>query len=124
MKLLLVLCAALAVAACTPAQLEVARKVAPTTVKAFEEEGLLAAADVFTGHIVVTCGEVDGKKLQVDAVAEVFNRANTIEKARAVRQRICDGFRAGNELTGSFRDPDPVEDELTPPVPVEKPADS
>ena len=105
-----------ALLACTPAQLEFARTVAPETTAAYEEEGVLAAVDTFTGHIVITCGEVDGRQVQIDVVADAFNGADTVQKARAVRQKICDGFLATNELTGAFLgDPVPVDGELAPP---------
>ncbi len=105
-----------ALLACTPAQLGFARTVAPETTTAFEEEGLLAAVDTLTGHIVVTCGEIDGRQVQIDVVADAFSGADTIQKARAVRKKICDGFLATNELTGAFLgDPVPIDGELTPP---------
>ena len=101
-------------AACKPT--ETVRAIAPETAAAFENEGLFAAIDTFTGHIVITCGEIDGKKVQIDVVAEAFNGANTIEKAREVRKDICDTFIAANDLTNAFLgDPEPVDSELSPP---------
>jgi hypothetical protein len=102
--------------ACSPGQLEMARTVAPETTAAFENDGLLAAVDTFTGHFVIQCDQIDGNRVQIDVAADAFNGANTIEKAREVRKDICDRFIAANALTGAFLgDPVPIEGELTPP---------
>lgn len=102
---------------------EAVRTVAPTTVAAYENEGLLSAVDTFSQHFEIKCGEIDGAAVAIDVTAEVFEAADTVEKARERRKRICDRFIAANMLRNLIlADPDPVEGELSP-LPVAKPVE-
>ncbi|MEM9058925.1 MAG: hypothetical protein AAGD13_00560 [Pseudomonadota bacterium] len=89
----LVSVAAIALSGC-----EALRKVAPTTVAAYENGGVVSAVDVLTDQIELKCAGIDGAAITIDVTAEAFNAADTVEKARAVRSGFCARAEAINDL--------------------------